>query len=134
MDLRRWGPGLLLLAACGTSTPDARDDTPARERGFEPPVATNASPPVGYPVALYEEGVQGTVILRLFVDDAGAVVPESTQVAEGSGYAELDSAAVAGVARMEFAPARRAGQPVATAFLQPIHFRHPDDLDDGVRR
>jgi TonB family protein len=122
------------LLACGEPPPEPETSRSARERGFEPPVATNATSPVGYPLALYDEGAQGTVILRLFIDERGTLVPESTQVAEGSGYVEFDSAAVAGVTRMEFAPARRNGQPVPTAFLQPIHFRHPDDLPDGARQ
>lgn len=96
---------------------------PARE--FEPPVLTNAAPPVAYPPALWESQVEGTVVLRLFADETGKVVPESTRIAEPSGYWELDSAALAGVRAMRFAPARRHGTPVATEFLQPIHFRHP---------
>jgi hypothetical protein len=31
-----------------------------------------------------------------------------------------------GVDQLHFAPARRDGVPVATAFVQPVHFRHPD--------
>ncbi|NIM48921.1 MAG: TonB family protein [Gemmatimonadales bacterium] len=123
---------MLLALACGTeqsgSTPDAsRQPT----QGFEPPVAVNAESPIAYPPELYEEGVEGTVVLRLFVDETGAVVPESTRIAEGSGYLELDSAALAGVAAMHFAPAWRDGAPVATLFLQPVHFRHPDSLPSG---
>src|SRR3989441_1058219 len=62
---------------------------------------------------------------RLFVDAAGHLRPESTKVAESSGYPALDSAAVAGAAQLHFAPARRRGLPVSTGFLQPIEFRHP---------
>lgn len=127
-----WNGIVLLVLACGTeqsgSTPDAsRQPT----RGFEPPVAVNAESPIAYPPELHEEGVEGTVILRLFVDETGAVVPESTRIAEGSGYLELDSAALGGVAAMHFAPAWQDGAPVATLFLQPVHFRHPDSLSSG---
>ena len=73
-------------------------------------------------------------MLRLYVTATGAVVSESTRVAESSGYAALDSAAVAGVPQMTFAPARRNGQPVAAAFLQPVYFRHAEKRGRGTGR
>ena len=120
---------LCILAACGgdratTGMMDAL--VTEMPEGFEPPIATNAESPVAYPLDLYESGIEGTVILRLFADANGTIVPDSTQVAEGSGYPQLDSAAVAGVSLMRFAPARREGRTVSTSFLQPVHFRQPD--------
>ncbi|MEX1051548.1 MAG: TonB family protein, partial [Gemmatimonadales bacterium] len=93
----------LLVAACGTGSPSA-DPAASATRGFEPPVATNAESPVRYPPALYERGLEGTVVLRLFITDNGSVVADSTRVAESSGQAAFDSAAVHGVERMVFAP------------------------------
>ena len=93
---------------------------------FEPPVVTNAESPVRYPPALFQQNMEGTVLLRLFVDSLGRLAPESTRVAEGSGVSGLDSAALAAVPTMKFAPARRSGRPVATSFLQPIEFRRPE--------
>jgi protein TonB len=58
-------------------------------------------------------------------------IADSTRVVEGSGVAGLDSAALAAVALMRFAPARRDGVPVGTAFLQPVHFRQPDASGAG---
>ena len=123
---------LLLLTACwnGESSPEEAEAAEV-ERGFEMPVATNAESPVFYPVDLFEQEVEGSVVLRLFIAEDGTVVPESTQVAETSGIPELDSAAVEGVAEMQFAPARRNGTPVATLFLQPVHFRHPSRTRSG---
>ncbi len=85
----------------------------------------NARPPFHYPGALYAGRVQGNVTLRLWVDSAGRVRPESTRVAESSGARLLDSAAVAGSRRLEFTPARRGGRPAGAALLFPVHFRHP---------
>lgn len=133
----RWTVWLLLgstLLACGGDTPRGAGDDPGTPRGFEAPVLTNPEPPVRYPPALYASRTEGSVVLRLFVDEAGAVVPESTRVAEGSGQPAFDSAAVAGVSEMRFAPARRDGVPVATLFLQPIHFRHPQGSGSGGGR
>ena len=118
--------GVALLAlgalACGGSGPaPSAGTTPAEE----PPVALNAEPAVQYPPDLYDRRVEGDVVLRLFVDSSGHLTPESTRVSESSGTAALDSAAVRGVSRLRYAPARRHGLPVATAFLQTVEFRHP---------
>lgn len=126
---------MVLLAACasegGVSHQGGSGETPP---AFEPPVLLNAEPPVNYPRDLFEQQVEGVVILRLYVTAEGTIVPESTRIAEGSGYADLDSAALRGVELMRFAPARRNGQPVGTAFLQPVHFRQPDRAETGGER
>lgn len=130
-----WSWAAVLWACNGEPSVPPPDGTAGRNtRGFEAPVVTNAESPVSYPHALYEGIVEGTVILRLYADETGKVVPESTRLAEGSGHPELDSAALAGVAGMLFAPARRNGSPVAIAFLQPVHFRHPDRPSSGDRQ
>lgn len=124
--------GLLLLAAlagCRTQDDPSMTRLPADRPATAPlvdgpPVALNAGAPMPYPPALISQKIDGTVVLRLFVTEAGAVVPESTRVAESSGYPALDSAAMAGVPQLRFAPALRDGNPVAAAFLQPVHFRH----------
>lgn len=120
---------LTLLAGC-RSEPEAAltiaaDPPPAPARRDEPPVPLNAMVPVLYPEAPLVQRLGGTVVLRLFIDSAGVVAPESTEVQESSGYPALDSAALAGVPRLRYAPALRAGAPVATRFLQPINFRAP---------
>jgi protein TonB len=91
----------------------------------EPPVALNGDSPIQYPPRLFDRKVEGEVVLRLFVDSGGRLVPESSRVAQSSGSPALDSAALAGARKLRFAPARRRGIPVATTFLQPIEFRHP---------
>jgi TonB family protein len=134
---------LALLPAC-MSAEDAqnaiaavRDDAPD-----ELPIVRNAELPFHYPPALFEKRVEGNVTLRLYIDSLGAVRPESTAVAEPSGHAALDSAAVAGARALRFAPARRAGAAVGVAVLFPVHFRHPatvaadsagDPARDGAR-
>jgi protein TonB len=115
---------VFLIMSCGGSDEGGSEtDAPRRD---DPPVALDAEPPVVYPAGLYRQGVEGTVTLRLFVDEKGDVVAESTKVAESSGYPEFDSAAVVGIPRMRFAPAQRDGRPVGIAFTQPVHFRRPD--------
>jgi periplasmic protein TonB len=102
------------------------DAGPGASRRDEPPVALDAETPVRYPMALYQQRISGTVLLRLFVDENGKVAPESTRVQESSGYPALDSAALAAAPKLHYAPALRNGIPVAALFTQPIRFRHPD--------
>jgi len=88
-------------------------------------VALNPDVPIAYPAALFEQNIEGEVVLRLFTDSTGRLIPESTRVAESSNYPALDSAALAGSTRLRFAPAKRRGVPIATSFLQPVEFHHP---------
>ena len=91
-----------------------------------PPVMLNEELPFRYPAALYAQRVQGNVYLRLYIDREGKVLPESTVVAEPSGYPSLDSAAVRGAQDLYFEPAKtRGGDSVSVAVLYPVFFRHP---------
>ena len=115
------------VAACGKQAPppERAASAPAAPPDQEPPVALNADLPIQYPPRLFDRRVEGDVVLRLFVDSTGRVVPDSSRVGESSGYPALDSAALAGAKQLRYAPARRRGTPVAAAFLQRIEFRHP---------
>jgi len=88
------------------------------------PVVINSESPFQYPPDLFDQGVEGEVRLRLFVDTTGALVPESTRVTSSSGTPAFDSAAVRGSVLLRFAPGRRDGKPAAMAFYQPVIFRH----------
>jgi len=125
--------GVLLAAACGGPSPESRaPSSQAAPPESEAPVALNPDMPIAYPPALFEQKVEGDVTLRLFVDSTGKLMPESTRVAEASGYPALDSAALAGAAALRFAPAKRHGVPVATAFLQPVEFRQVGTTRTGT--
>ena len=65
---------------------------------------------------LLEQGIEGRVLLRLYADSIGTLAPDSTRVAESSGYPALDSAAVRGCARRSASRRRsRHGRPVGGA-------------------
>lgn len=120
----------LVLAACGPD-PDGTMNLPATQaastgRGEDAPVPLDAESPVDYPPALFDQGIGGTVVLRLYVTAEGMVVPDSTRIQESSGYPALDSAALAAAPRLRYAPATRNGAPVAAPFTQPVVFRAPE--------
>ena len=129
-----WLPtgALVVLTVMGC---DAKDDgtmrltdhpaSPPATPAEEPPVAINSVSPVRYPPALLEQGIEGRVLLQLYVDSSGVLVLDSTRIAESSGYPALDSAAVAAAPELRFSPALLRGHPVAAQFLQPVQFRSP---------
>jgi len=122
------------LTACrgGSQQSSGQTSQAAPPPESEAPVALNPDVPIAYPPALFEQKVEGDVTLRLFVDSTGKLLPESTRVAEGSGYPALDSAALAGSTTLRFAPAKRHGVAVATAFLQPVEFRQVGTTRTGT--
>lgn len=119
----------LIVLGCSERARSARQGSDGFFRSGMPderPQMLNEELPFRYPVPLYLDKVQGNVTLRLFVESDGRVVPDSTSVAEPSGYSALDSAALAGATQLRFRPARRRGTPIAVSLLFPVHFRHPE--------
>jgi TonB family protein len=73
-----------------------------------------------YPTSLRDSGVSGTATVRLVVDARGR--PLAPRLAEASGHAELDSAALRAVEGMRFVPARRGGEPQPVWVTLPVSF------------
>ena len=127
--LGMWVAGLAALGCRGKSDATLslpQDPAGTIARGEDPPVALDPESPVEYPPTLYQLRISGTVLLRLFVDESGRLISDSTRVQESSGYPALDSAALAASSRLHYAPALQNGVAVATLFTQPVRFRHPD--------
>jgi periplasmic protein TonB len=80
-------------------------------------------PPV-YPEIARRRGQQGRVVLQVSVSAEG--MPVAVTVAESSGYASLDAAALTAVQRWRFAPATRGGAPVPAVAEQTVRFRLTD--------
>jgi TonB family protein len=121
--------GMLSMSACVTDKDVDKLQNVFTATGARPdtmPVMRNREPPFRYPSALYAQKVQGNVTLRIFIDTAGRVHPESTLVVEPSGYPALDSAAIKGSEELTFIPAKKRSEPMAVSVLYPVYFRHPD--------
>ena len=117
---------LITLAACKKGEGSGLPFQTVGRQPDEAPVMLNKELPFRYPPALYAQKVQGNVTLRIFIDREGTIVPDSTHIAETSGFTALDSAAMKGSRDLKFEPAKTQGQPVPVSILLPVYFRHPD--------
>ena len=99
---------LPLLAACGG------------EPELEQPVPLYGEDPIAYPLELWDEGVEGTALLRLLVNEEGAV--DSVEVVESSGHEGLDEAARTGARELRFEPGRLNGKRTAMWASLPVEF------------
>lgn len=93
---------------------------------LERPVLLQGAEPIEYPVELWDEGVEGEIVLRVLVTPEGTV--DSVEVAESSGSAALDSAAVRGARDLRFQPGTKRGRMVPMWARLPVHFtKHPPE-------
>lgn len=73
-----------------------------------------------YPSQSRRLGEEGTVVLRVELDETGAVAQARVQTS--SGFARLDEAALSAVRTWHCQPAQRVGKPVRAIALQPFKF------------
>jgi protein TonB len=92
-----------------------------REPVVETPPRQLSASSFQYPEDLWDAGVEGETVLRLFVTPAGTV--DSTRVERPSGQAAFDQAAVEGARELRFEPARRGQEAVGAWVLLPVQFR-----------
>lgn len=117
-----------------TAPPPVRQAVPATEAtsggastsagpqalGSELSVACPVRTPPVYPPVSRRLNEEGTVTLRVELDEQGHVA--TAQVATGSGYPRLDEAALLVIRTWRCSPVIRNGQPVRAAALQPFKF------------
>ncbi|MBI4527309.1 MAG: energy transducer TonB [Deltaproteobacteria bacterium] len=111
----------------GNSAVNASSDT-RREDGATGLVLARPSythnPKPEYPERARREGWQGTVLLRVLVDEKGN--SKSIEVNRSSGFEALDHAAIQTVTRWRFSPARYGERRVESWVRIPIVFRLAD--------
>lgn len=87
-------------------------------------LAYDVHPAPRYPRQAIRAGLQGTVTLRVLVDEQGW--PRSVEIERSSGHRELDRSAREHVlAKWRFHPAQRQGRAISAYALVPIDFRLP---------
>jgi len=74
-----------------------------------------------YPPSSVRAREQGTVLLRVLVDENGA--PQKVEIARSSGHARLDASAREAVSHARFRPVLRDGHAVSVWGIVPIAFR-----------
>lgn len=90
------------------------------EEPVELPQPLTTESPFEFPVSLWDEGVEGETRLMVHVTTLGEV--DSVFVKDSSGYAEFDSAAVAGVGNLRFTPGRKGQKRVGHWVVLPVRF------------
>jgi protein TonB len=104
-----------------------------REEPQTPPRQKEAGTPFHYPEELWDAGVEGETLLRIFVGETGGV--DTVRVEKSSGYAAFDSSAARGAREILFDPAHRGTVPVGAWVLLPVQFELPasDSTHGGPR-
>ncbi len=120
------GVAMAALVVVGCSDDGTVARLLGRRQPVELPILITTELPFRYPPGLYIEQIQDDVTLRLFIDSLGAVVADSTRVAEPAKYWPFDSAAVQGASRLVFRPARIGERRIPYAVLFPVKFRVPN--------
>ncbi len=92
----------------------------AGDQEIERPTPLYGEVPIEYPLALWDQDVEGETLLRVRVTDAGRV--DSVEVVEPSGHAAFDSAAIAGARDLRFQAARRNGKRIEVWAQVPVYF------------
>jgi len=87
---------------------------------IESPSPLSASVPIDYPLDLWDQGIEGSSILKVRVTDLGDV--DSVLVVESSGFASFDSSAVRGARTLRFSPARQGDKRIEVWANVPVHF------------
>jgi protein TonB len=101
----------------------------AGDQQIERPTPLYGEIPIAYPTGLWDQDVEGETLLRVLVSETGGV--DSVEVAQSSGHAAFDSAAIAGARELRFQPARRNGKRIEVWAQVPVHFSKRPRSDGG---
>jgi protein TonB len=74
-----------------------------------------------YPATARQQGIEGTVVLRVTVDARGRL--GSASVAKSSGHSALDDTAATHVRSLRFSPALKDGEPITMTIRFTVKFR-----------
>jgi TonB family protein len=103
-------PALSLLAACATPPHDSQPLQASSDGATKPVVMFQSCAKPEYPKEDHDAHHEGTVTLAFLVGTDGKA--KDAKVVKSSGYRGLDESARDGIAKCEFKPAVKDGQPV----------------------
>ena len=90
------------------------------DQKIDNPSPLSASVLIDYPLDLWDQGIEGSSMLKVRVTDLGVV--DSVVVMESSGYDAFDSSAVRGARTLRFSPARQGDKRIEVWAHVPVHF------------
>ena len=90
------------------------------DQEIESPSPLSASVLIDYPLDLWDQGIEGSSVLKVRVTDLGDV--DSVVVMESSGFVSFDSSAVRGARTLRFSPARQGDKRIEVWANVPVHF------------
>ena len=94
------------------------------------PTRIDTGPPFKFPQGAWQEGLEGTTVLKLLISRQGTV--DSAMVLESSGHPSLDSAALAQASVLRFKPAAQGGDPVQVWGRLPVIFPQDDEMESDA--
>ena len=74
-----------------------------------------------YPEIAQEAGIEGTVVVQVFIDKKGRV--QDTVILKGIPNTGLDEAAISAIRKTRFRPAKQRERPVGVWISIPVNFR-----------
>ena len=86
----------------------------------DPPQPLSRIAPV-YPEIAQEAGIEGTVVVQVFIDKKGRV--QDTLILKGIPNTGLDEAAISAIRKTRFRPAKQRERPVGVWISIPVNFR-----------
>ncbi len=116
--MRPRGSGRASLALCALLASGVWGCSGDQE--IESPSPLSASVLIDYPLDLWDQGIEGSSMLKVRVTALGVV--DSVVVMQSSGYAAFDSSAVRGARTLRFSPARRGDKRIEVWAHVPVHF------------
>jgi protein TonB len=90
----------------------------------DPPVPLSPIRPK-YPEISQEAGIEGTVVVQVFVNEKGRVT--ETAILRGIPDSGLDEAAIKAIEKVKFRPARKGNKKVGVWMSIPVNFRLPSE-------
>ena len=123
--MRKHGPTFVLSVLLTGLLAGCREAEPVT-----PPRQLPGSP-FHYPEELWDAGVEGETVLRLWVNPQGEV--DTVRIEKSSDYPAFDSSAVNGARDLSFEPARQGIDSVGAWVLLPVQFDLPGSDSAAVR-
>ncbi len=127
------GPALASALDEGAQRADGLDEAPTFTPFTQAPEVQNRAElrellEAAYPASLRDEGIGGTTVVHIFIDEEGR--PGRVMVATPSGVDGLDAAALSVARRFDFTPARNEDEVVPVWIQIPVTFT-PDAVEEG---